>query len=158
MRITLYDTLLNEDKHCDLVKVKSMNYPNSNYLYSSYGVCDILCKLFQMDKKTEEHVYLVCLNAKGKVLGVFEVFHGVVNGSYYQPREILQRALLCNASSIIAAHNHPSGDPTPSVLDRTSHQKLKMASELIGINLVDSLIIGDNNYFSFADEAKESED
>ena len=64
----------------------------------------------------------------------------------------MQRALLCNASRIMVAHNHPSGDSSPSREDKKSTMKIKEACDLMGISLLDHIIIGEDEYFSFKAE------
>jgi DNA repair protein RadC len=67
------------------------------------------------------------------------------------PREIFQRAILNNATSIILAHNHPSGDPDPSADDIEVTKLLMKASEVMGIQILDHLVVGDESYVSMAD-------
>ena len=67
------------------------------------------------------------------------------------PREVFKPAILLNSCGIIAAHNHPSGDPTPSAEDRVLTARLRQAGELIGIALLDHLVLGDDRIYSFAD-------
>lgn len=153
MRITTYKTLLNDEKHCEIVKEKSVNYDdggnakfnNSNKIYH------MLCDVFQHDKQTEEYVYMLCLDAKCKLTGVFELSHGSVNMTLCSTREIFQKALLCNATHIVLAHNHPSGEATPSKEDVGTYRRVKNAGEILGIDLIDNLIIGDREYCSFAE-------
>ena len=147
MRITEYKTILNEEKLNILVKEKSFNY-ETKPLTSPNIVVDLLNNCFNLKMQSEEYVYMICLNNKGSVLGVFEVSHGTVNASLVQPREVFIKALLCGASQIILAHNHPSGDTSPSTEDIKVYQKMKEASDIMAIPLVDFLIIGDD-YVSF---------
>jgi DNA repair protein RadC len=84
------------------------------------------------------------MNTKNKVIGVFEISHGNVNSSVLGTREVFQKALLANAVSIILMHNHPSGDPTPSRQDIEVTKKVAEAGNLIGIELLDHIIIGDS--------------
>ncbi|HWF62696.1 MAG TPA: JAB domain-containing protein [Nitrospira sp.] len=67
-------------------------------------------------------------------------------------REVFKPAILLNACAIIAVHNHPSGDPTPSPEDRTLTTRLRDAGDLLGIRLFDHLILGDDRLYSFADQ------
>ena len=103
---------------------------------------------FRLNKQSEEYVYMIALNTKCRPLGIFEVSHGAVNSSICNPREIFIKALLCGASGIILAHNHPSGDPTPSKEDERVYKRIKDAGNIIGIELLDNIIVG-NGYFSF---------
>lgn len=150
MRITKYNTVLNSDKHCELVKEKSVNYQYDGNFNTPQSIYNMLCDVFQHDKQTEEYLYLLCFNTKCRLLGVFEVSHGTVNASLCNTREIFQKALLCNASNIVLAHNHPSGDITPSKEDMQIYRRVKEAADIMGLPLLDNLIIGDS-YYSFTE-------
>lgn len=147
MRITTYRTELDENKHNVLVKENSCNYP-VNVLNNPQAAAEMLNDVFRLNKQAEEHLYMIALNTKGKPLGVFEISHGTVNSALCTPREIFIRSLLCGASGIILAHNHPSGDITPSKEDIATHKRIKETGQLVGIELLDSIIVGDG-YYSF---------
>ena len=147
MRITKYRAELNEDQHNILVKENSCNYP-VDYLRNPQAITEMLNSIFQLNRQAEEYVYMIALNTKDKPLGVFEISHGAVNQSICNPREIFIKALLCGATGIILAHNHPSGDITPSKEDVTVYRRIREASEILGVNLLDNIVIG-NGYFSF---------
>ena len=68
------------------------------------------------------------------------------------PRDVFRAAMLAQASSVVVFHNHPSGDPSPSVADRLVTRRLDEAGELIGIELCDHIILGEGTYFSFKEE------
>ena len=104
--------------------------------------------VFRLNTHTEEYLYMIALDGKQKPLGIFEISHGIVNMTICNPREIFIKALLCGASGIVITHNHPSGDVTPSKEDIESYKRLKDAGKLIGINVLDSIIVGDG-YYSF---------
>lgn len=103
-----------------------------------------------MRHRQQEHMKLLMFNTKTKLLGETEVSKGTVNASLISPRELFIEALQKNAVSIILMHNHPSGDPSPSKEDILITKRIKSAGELIGIQLLDHIIIGDNCYISFA--------
>lgn len=100
----------------------------------------------------EEYVYLLTLNTKGDITGVFEIAHGTVSNCLVSPREIFNRALMIGATTIILVHNHPSGYPEPSHDDILLTERVKKAGELIGIELLDHIIIGDKCFISFRKE------
>lgn len=100
----------------------------------------------------QEHMYLLMLNTKSKLIGETVLSKGTVNSAPVSPRELFIEALGKNAVSIILMHNHPSGDPTPSENDFTITKRIKEVGALIGIELLDHIIIGDNCYISFAEE------
>jgi DNA repair protein RadC len=92
------------------------------------------------------------MDAKNQILEVKTFFEGTVDSSAVYPREIVKGALRFDASSVIFVHNHPSGDPAPSVSDREITKELVFAFLVMQIKVLDHIIIGNNSYFSFADE------
>ena len=98
-----------------------------------------------------EQFLVCCLDAKHAIIGVNVVSIGSLTLSIVHPREVFKPAILLNACGIIAAHNHPSGDPTPSAEDRVLTARLRQAGDLIGIALLDHIILGDDRIHSFAD-------
>ncbi len=99
----------------------------------------------------QEMVKLLMLNSKSKLLGESNISKGTVNGSLITPREMFIEALEKNAVNIILLHNHPSGDPSPSEQDILLTKRVADAGQLIGIELIDHIIIGNNCYFSFCE-------
>ena len=100
----------------------------------------------------QEHMKLLMLNSKAKLLGETTISKGTVNASLVTPRELFIEALQKNAVSIIILHNHPSGDPSPSREDMLTTKRIQDAGALIGIELLDHIIIGNNCYISFREE------
>ena len=86
------------------------------------------------------------------MIGCEEVSRGCLSWSVVHPREVYKAAILNSAGSIIVAHNHPSGDPSPSAEDRDVSKRLYDAGQLLGIPLLDSVIIGDGCYHSMRDQ------
>ena len=150
MKITTYRMELNSEQHNVLVKENSCNYPIES-LDSPQKTADMLNDVFRLNKQAEEYVYMIALNVKGRPLGVFEISHGTVNQSICNPRDIFVKALLCGAVGIILAHNHPSGDTTPSKEDIEIYKRIKETGEIIGIELLDNIVIG-NGYISFRED------
>jgi len=77
---------------------------------------------------------------------------GSLNASIVHPREVFRAAIKCSSASIICAHNHPSGDPTPSPEDISLTQRLLQAGEIVGIDVLDHLIIGDSSFVSLKEK------
>lgn len=150
MQIKTYRTELNENQHNILVQESCHECPQMA-LESPKAITDMLNAVFNLKNLAEEYVYMIAFNTKNRPLGVFEVSHGTVNQSVCNPRELFIRALLCGAVYIILAHNHPSGDTVPSKEDIENYERVKEAGRLIGIQLLDSIIVGDG-YFSFREE------
>ena len=99
-----------------------------------------------------EQFLVCCLDAKHAIIGVNVVSVGSLTMSIVHPREVFKPAILLNSSAIICAHNHPSGDPSPSPEDRQLTTRLRQAAELLGITLLDHVILGDGQTHSFADQ------
>jgi DNA repair protein RadC len=92
------------------------------------------------------------LNAQHRVIGVEDLFEGTVDTSAVYLREIMQRALVLRAAGLICVHNHPAGDPGPSENDRQVTKGLVAACRIMGVRLMDHVIVGNNAYYSFADQ------
>lgn len=148
MKVTTYKTLLSESGLPTLVKEKDVEYPEVQTLDSPDAVTAVLRDVFQHHRLTEEHVYLLALNTKNDLLGVFEVSHGTGRVSVLQTREVFMKALLAGSQRIIIAHNHPSGDPTPSEEDLEIMEDIKEAGHLLKVPLLDFMIIGNQTYYS----------
>lgn len=137
--------------HLEMVKDSNLTYQEK--LSSPEIVAKMLRDVFKMDVQAEEIFVVICLDTKNKVNGIFEVSRGTVNGSLVHPREVFKRAILCNATSIIVAHNHPSGETTPSPEDINTTKRLFEAGILLGIPVIDHIIVGEAPcYFSFKEE------
>ena len=92
---------------------------------------------------------ILCLNTKHRLIAYHVVSRGALDAAIVHPREVFKAALLANAAAIIAAHNHPSGDPTPSPDDMALTNRLAAAGALIGVPLLDHIIVGDEQHYSF---------
>ncbi len=104
----------------------------------------------QIDYK--EEFLVLCLNRSNKVLGYSIVSSGGLSGTVVDPKVVFQIALKSNASSIILAHNHPSGNTKPSEQDFNLTKKLCQAGEFLELAVLDHIIITSETYLSFADE------
>lgn len=100
----------------------------------------------------QEHFVGVYLNIKNQVIHKETIFIGSLNSSVVHPREILRPAIKHSASSLVVYHSHPSGSSFPSDYDIQFTTRLKSAAELIGIDLLDHIIIGDRNYTSLKEK------
>ena len=108
-----------------------------------------LIKNFLIDSDREKFV-VACLDTKKQPVNISVVSIGSVNSVIVHPREVFKVAMLSNASKIICFHNHPSGNLKCSKEDENITNRLKECGEILGIELVDHIIIGDNDtYFSF---------
>jgi DNA repair protein RadC len=102
--------------------------------------------------KNRECFKVLFLDAKNKVITIETLFEGTLTASSVYPREVVSAALNHRAAALIFAHNHPSGDPKPSPDDVSLTRQLIFACRVMGITVHEHLIIGDNRYFSFADQ------
>ncbi len=102
----------------------------------------------EMRHMEQEHLRLMVLNTKNALIKDIDLSKGTVNGAFATPREIFIEALRYRGVSIILAHNHPSGDATPSSEDCMFTRRVQEAGNLMGIPLLDHIIIGDNIYVS----------
>jgi len=95
-----------------------------------------------------EHFQVLTLNTKNQVLGIETAFIGSLNSSIVHPREIFKEAIRRSAAALILVHNHPSGDPNPSPEDLAVTRRLQEAGQLLGIEVLDHVIIGDQRFYS----------
>ncbi len=128
------------------VEVAKVNI-KSQVLKSSKMVFDYYVQ--KIGDKKQEYFYVVYLDNAKKIIDDKLLFIGTINYSIVHPREVFKEAYLLSASGIICIHNHPSGDVTPSKEDINLTKKLKEISIIHGIKLIDHIIIGNNQYYSF---------
>lgn len=112
------------------------------------------CWKIEDDLEYRERFAVLLLNRHNKVLGINWVSVGGVAGTIADPKMIFQAALLANASSIILAHNHPSGNARPSDADRSLTKKVKEAGKLLDLPVLDHVILTSETYYSFANEGE----
>ncbi|HET9056515.1 MAG TPA: DNA repair protein RadC [Chitinophagaceae bacterium] len=123
---------------------------HKNMVKESRDAASYLQTLFK-DYKHEIFAVLF-LNRAGKVNHFEIISEGGITGTVADPRIILKKALAEDATSIILSHNHPSGNPKPSKADRDLTNKIKEAAHLLDIKLIDHIIVGEDGYYSFADD------
>jgi len=106
----------------------------------------LLCRY--LENEDREHFVTLMLDVKNKVIGIHTVSIGTLNCSLVSAREVFKAAILANAASIIIAHNHPSGDTTPSPEDFQVTETLKKAGKLLDIEVLDHVIVGEDGGFT----------
>jgi DNA repair protein RadC len=111
-----------------------------DYLY--YSMRDLKKELFKV----------IFLDNRSRIIDIADLFEGTRDGAPIRPREIEESAIKHNASALIFVHNHPSGNPTPTKIDKQITRDLVFAGMILLIKVLDHIIIGENKYFSFADE------
>jgi len=97
----------------------------------------------QLRGRDREHFWTLALNTKNRLLRIIEVSVGSLNASIVHPRELFKDAVRVSAASVVVVHNHPSGDPTPSGADIQLTRRLVKAGDVLGIELLDHVVIGD---------------
>ena len=124
-------------------------------LTSSRDVALLVHKL--IGDADREHFVVLYLNTRHVVTHAHVVSRGTTQTAPVHPREVFKGALLANAAAIVVAHNHPSGDVTPSPEDRNVTNRLREAGELLGIEMLDSLIVGPvDKFYATAEDAVRS--
>lgn len=129
---------------CKLVKEASLLYAQRKIGQPEDAVS--LVKDF-LEDADREMMILVCLDRKAQPTHIQTISIGTLHSSLVSPRECYKAAILSSACSIILAHNHPSGDPSPSREDIEVTKRIKESGELLGIELMDHLIIGSNGKY-----------
>ena len=121
-------------------------------IHSPKDVYKVVEEVFHLSEQAEEVLVMLTVDRQNNISGCFKVSQGSVASSIVHPREIFKRAVLANASSIILAHNHPAGSTTPSKEDKEVTKRIEEAGKIMGIELLDHIIVGDNNYSSFKED------
>lgn len=103
-----------------------------------------------LEGRDREHCRALLLDTKHRLIRAVTVSIGSVDHTFMAPREILRDTLLANASALVLAHNHPSGDPEPSTDDRAVTRRLARACEILGVDLLDHLVVGRGRWVSLA--------
>ena len=138
-------------KRVDIVSIKMVREGSTKYEnrkietpFDAY----VLLKRFLEDSDREK-LLVVCLDTKNQPINICTVSVGTLNSSLVHPREVFKTAILSNSNQIMLAHNHPSGISAPSNEDKAMTSRIKDAGVILGIELIDHIIIGSNEYFSF---------
>jgi DNA repair protein RadC len=119
-------------------------YINSAQVFSNFGV--------RLGTAFQELFFSLILDNKHRVVSEQLISMGTLNQSLVHPREVFVSAIELRATAILVVHNHPAGDPKPSIQDIDITKRLVEVGKIIGINVIDHVIIGQGTYFSFMDE------
>lgn len=122
-----------------------------DYIRSSRAVKEYLKTHLADLERDREHFMCIFLDGQNQVIKVETLFTGSLTASAVYPREVVKAVLKHECASVIFAHNHPSGSTTPSSSDRAVTKKLQTALNSIDVEVLDHLIMGGNDFFSFAD-------
>ena len=144
----------NVAKRINIVSIKMVK--ESSFLYQTRTISSPKDAYEMIKEQLEgldrEQFIIACLNTKNEPTNISVVSVGTLNKAIVHPREVFKTAILSNAASIMAFHNHPSGETTPSQQDIQLTNRLYEAGELLGIKLLDHLIIGDGIFTSLKEK------
>lgn len=162
-RITIHELMLikgiKEAKATTLIaaielgkRIQSLKPTPKTIIYTSYDVYHVCAP--QMAHLMQEHFIVLFLTTKSELILKETIFMGTINQTLIHPREIFKLAIKVSAAAIICVHNHPTGDSTPSKADFQSTDQLIDAAHLVGIDVVDHIIIGHNEFYSIKERKK----
>ena len=145
MTICEYNTRLNEDRLPILAESRKYEIDGRKRYERPYMLAELAANTVGLKDAAEEYIYAFAFDVKMHLIALFEVGHGTVNQSLASPREIMMRLLMVGATTFALAHNHPSGDTSPSAQDVQLTDRLKQVGVLLNVPLMDHVIVGGNN-------------
>lgn len=130
------------------VEEQAIDYP-TQALSQPAQVAELVRQLIKEESDPfVEYFYAFYLDAKGQINGINQVAKGSMTSCIVHPREVFKGALMTATTAIIVAHNHPSGDPKPSSSDLAITRRLKQAGKLLGVEVIDHVVVGDDSWES----------
>jgi len=136
-----------------VVKENGGRYDLNKTINNPIAARNLFIEVAELDKRSEEVFVMATIDVRNKVTGLFEVSTGTLNSSLVTPREVFKRAILQNAAGIVLGHNHPSGNIDASSDDINITKKLVKSGKILGVNVVDHIIVGnEGNYSSMKEE------
>lgn len=117
--------------------------------FKIFSPLDVYNRFKKMIDADRERFYSIFLDNRNNVIGVDMVSQGCIDSTLVHPREVFKPAILCSAVAIIFVHHHTGGNPNPSNDDIQTTNRLKWAADILGISVVDHVIIGIDDYYSF---------
>lgn len=102
----------------------------------------------ELKDEEQEHFIVLCLNTKNEIIARKTISIGTLDQAIVHPRDVFRFAIKNNAARIIAVHNHPSGNPEPSENDKTVTKRLIRSGDILGVEILDHIIVGNNSYVS----------
>ena len=143
MFITSYKPVLQKNRLMTLEPVREyLCYDGDDTIKSTRSAAHVLVNCIRMHEEAEEHMVALCLNASGRVTGMFETTCGSINTVHFDIQGIMRKVLMMNCVSFILAHNHPGGTTNPSPEDLAATEQVKNAANLLGLRFLDHFIIG----------------
>lgn len=145
MKYSFYDTAKYK---CKLEREPGYRYKNCK-AKDTASAHEFLKYELGLGDETDMVFLMLCLDIKGQIIGVHEVSRGQIGEALVNPAEVFKRAILNNATHIIIARNSPSGIAEPSTHDIKTAERLADGGELLGVKVIDFIIIGDDEWYSF---------
>lgn len=132
---------------CELAKRMTKPIEKDNIkIKESQDVSDLLMSEMMFEKR--EKIKEIILNSKNILLKIIDISYGGTNSAILEPKDVLSEPIKIGAPKIILVHNHPSGDPTPSLQDIEMTKRIIEASKLVGVELLDHIVLGNGKYES----------
>lgn len=128
------------------------SWPRAKGIHTARDAATILVPI--LEHEVQEVFGVLVLSTKHTLIGYQEVHRGTLDNVSVHARDVFRAALLLNASGIVLAHNHPSADPTPSADDIAMTRQLVAAGELLGVEILDHIIVGEKQYVSFKETGR----
>ena len=156
MRLVNYTLKTNDETELPVLeRVNATNYSAVSSLNTPDLIAKVFMDVYEMGSLAEESVYGLFLNTALKPIGISKISQGSVNSSIVSTRSLFIRALLCGAVCLVLVHNHPSGECSPSTEDGLVTRKIRDASRLLDLKLVDHIIVGRGSYYSFKEHGRQ---
>lgn len=131
-----------------LVKEGSTSYKTAPQISSPKDIYDFVLREVPIADSPSEEVWIILLDNKNRVIGTHQLSVGGLATTIIDHAKVFQVALLVNSARFIMVHNHPSGDPEPSPQDHDVTRKIQKAGDLIGVQLLDHIVIGEDSFVS----------
>lgn len=155
MFITSYKATLQKNRLMALEPIRDyLCADGDDVVTSTAAAARVFVDCIRLHEEADEHMVVLCLNASGRVTGMFEMTNGSINAVSFDVTGIMRKVLMMNCVSFILAHNHPGGTPNPSTEDLDSTKRVKEAADLLGIRFLDHFIISgiSGEYISLREE------
>lgn len=131
-----------------LLLIKEQQFEYNQKITSTVSLVNFMTNVLKINNEAQEVTYLLSLNNKNQLVSFTEIARGGLDMCNISQNQIFKTVLLSNSNKFILVHNHPTGDPTPSKIDIETTKKIFKSSKILGIDFLDHLVIGDNEYQS----------
>lgn len=143
VQLSFFEELLHNSRHVTL-------YSNSDVTITTPDNVMQWARDLGLDTAEQEEFHLICVGARNNVLATVMLYRGTTNSTNVRIAEVFREAVRLNAMAIVVVHNHPSGDPEPSLQDEALTRQLVEAGNILGITLFDHIVVGKGRYQSMA--------